>query len=411
MEGDYTLRDAVQQYDPSAERTDGPFDRWQRADLVEELIANMRKISPEYVEDTLEMAAKLESEVVKIAPVRRLRDIMMLDRAPVNAEQKQTVHNRFQHSELLSHLSMTIGMRLQLPPQDVLAMMLAGWLHDSGHVGFAHAGEDALNEIFPDEPRVDHEKIAHTHVESGAVQKICLDLGIDSQKVKGIIDEKGALGTLQSACDTLSYLLLDVAETGREELLTSADAQRILQTIQGVQEYDGEQMLVVSDTQPWQHMLDVRAMMYREVYHSFEARIPDKALSRLLAHAVDKNLIDAATVIKEHDRELVLKLHSFIYGPTSLQDPVLSKDGPLFDLAMGRYPNAAWSETRYDTIEEAQAHIQHPDLAIIEPTTIAARKKELKLIVAGSSTPITLTAQAHHDTESVGWVLLEPISV
>jgi HD superfamily phosphohydrolase len=215
------------------------------------------------------------------------------------------------------------------------------------------------------------------------------------------------LGTLQSACDTLSYLLLDLSETGRDRLFTSADAQHVLQTIQGVREHNGEQVLVVSDTQPWQKLLEVRATMYREVYHSFEARVADKALALLLSHAAEKNLIDESTIIQGSDRELVLALHSFVHGPSSLREPALPKDEPLFSLAMGQYSNTEWTQTTYDTQEEAQAHIS--DTAFIEPTHTVPRKKKLKLLIAGTDTPVTLTAQEHQETEPMRWVVLKPI--
>ncbi len=404
----HKLREALHQYDPSTKRTDGPFDRWQRADFVEDLIAQTRNTAPEYVAQTLEMVEQLEHAVVKTAPVKRLHDILMLDRAPVNTEKKPTVHNRFQHSELLSHLSMTIGLRLQLPQQDVLAMMLAGWLHDSGHTAFAHAGEDALNDIFKKNPRFDHEQISHTHVDSTDIQEICTKLNINSQSVHDIIDEEGVLGTLQSACDTLSYLLLDLSETGRENLFTLEDAKHILETIQEVGIFDGEQMLVVSSIEPWQKLLDIRAMMYREVYHSFAARIADKALSLLLSHAADKHLIEESTIIQGHDRELVVTLHSFVYGPSSLPGGLsLPEDGPLFSLAMGQYPNIDWTQTVYNTQEEARAHTSNT--AFIEPTHIVPRKKRLKLLITGTDIPVTLTAKEHQETEPMRWVVLEPV--
>jgi len=341
----------------------------------------------------------LQESLKKLPEVERLHSLRQLGRkmAPAKEEElgpyakRGVLHTRFHHSEFLAECVLLAASRISMPVEKAKACVMAAWLHDIGHSAFSHTGDELLlSKGYPD-----HEERSKKHLrESPEIQAILQAEGINANEVSELISEEGPYGTLQSMADTLSYLVFDTHAAGAPAY--PDHGREVLADIRGIDE--GRNRLIVLREEPWQDMLEVRALMMKHVYYHPRNKLLDQALQQLLRKAVDGGHISLDEIENGSDDLLMYKLQSLVQrnegvallsgrvrpDGTADAEPYLSAYADLFDFAMGFVPEG-WSKAVFDTEAEADSFLATKPAAAIERSLVVKpfdyTKKKFDLLI------------------------------
>ena len=309
-------------------------------------------------------------------------------------------HSRFQHSELIAAYIKFAGANMGLSAEELRPAIMAAWMHDTGHSAFSHLGDELLIE----RGRMPHEERSVAHLKDADIVEILNKENISVEETKKYLYEKGsALGALQSACDTLSYLTLDTKSSYRGEYMKD-EGFAFLSSVQGI---DREQnMLIVQNEEAAQELIETRARMYKELYYHPINKRADEAMRQLLRIALNHNLITLDDLENGIDTELRLTIQSLVQNDPgaakfSVSDtiaPVLKEYKDLYTMSLG-FDAPHWERQTFDTEEQAIKALTPLSRRAIEQSFIIKpfdyTKKKLPFLKYVDDTLVPYTVQAN----------------
>lgn len=148
--------------------------------------------------------------IINSRSFQRLRHINQLGLC--SAVYPSANHSRFSHSLGVMHLADQLSSSISLKEDRRRESMIAGLLHDVGHLPFSHT----LEPILKDRAGIEHEDLS-CQVISNMSENSSISLGAEPSKLKDIIKGRyDGLNIINSEidCDRLDYLLRDSYNTG-----------------------------------------------------------------------------------------------------------------------------------------------------------------------------------------------------
>lgn len=201
--------------------------------------------------------------------------------SPIPFSQTPNGYTRANHSKYVAALNTVFAAQMQLPEAGTNALVLAGLVHDVGHVALGHKMEWAVRDIDP--------KFCH---ERNGLRRLLMDrdfetvlhgLKLSIADVFTIMYEQGPLGALQSLSDTVSYCFVDLLAYGflghRDEDLLLPTIYRLINSLQLVEQ--GSALHTASAVEI-QSVLSWRAMLYRDNFCAPESWRCHSALRSIL---------------------------------------------------------------------------------------------------------------------------------
>ncbi len=352
-----------------------------------------------------EHIAPLEEGLKQSETVFRLRRLYQLNGKTVFGHEgdhmmylKPPFHSRFDHSELIAAYIKFVGARIGLAAQELKPAVAAAWMHDTGHSAFSHLGDELLIE----RGRVEHEERSLLHLGDTDIVATFEKQNMSKEEVAGYLREEGALGALESVCDTLSYLTFDTKVFGKDGM--GDEGLALLSDIKGI---DREKnMLVVEKPELWQAFIETRARMYKNLYYHPVNKRADEAMRQLLRIALNRNLITLDDIENGTDMELRLTLQSLVQRDAGAQrfsisdetEPVLEEYKDLYTLSLG-FDAEGWGRQTFDTEEQAIKALHALPVKAIEQSFMSKpfdyTKKKVTLLKEenGQLLPFTISAK------------------
>ena len=232
-------------------------------------------------------------------PVQRLRHIKQLGTASLVYPSAN--HTRFEHSLGVYYLACEALDHLGIAGRKAERVRAAALLHDVGHAPFSHNVEELV-----------HRKTGKYHDDvdellvDGRVGDVLRERGIDPHRVAGLVAGEGDLGQLVSGeldVDRMDYLVRDAHHTGVP--YGTIDTERLVRELQLL---DGELVLDEGNVQTAESLLVARALMNPTVYSHHVARISKTMLRRATERLLTTTDLDAETLRRMDDLELVVAL-------------------------------------------------------------------------------------------------------
>ena len=222
---------------------------------------------------------------------RRLKDKTQVFLAP----QGDHYRNRLTHTLEVSQIARTIAKALRLNEDLVEAIALG---HDLGHTPFGHAGERALNEVNPD-------GFAHYRQSVRVVELLEKNgdgLNLTWETRDGILNHGTSAhpstleGQIVRLSDKIAYIHHDMDDAQRAGILSEDDIPITLRMLLGyttrerlntfvhdIIENSLEKDSITMSSEIREGMMDLRALMFRNVYESSVAkREEQKAIDMLM---------------------------------------------------------------------------------------------------------------------------------
>ncbi len=274
-------------------------------------------------------------------------------------------HTRMEHSVLISEFSSIVAARLGVSDREAAHLYAAGMLHDIGHAAFNHVADRFL---VKERGYLDHEERGIATLHSDSFGTLFEMLGLDAHSIEGIIREEGALGAIQSMCDTLSYMYFDTRYMDIPERLEPDTIEAALLDIRGVSEGFSpndalrEEWSALTGYPPaklkkiktvlqtrsdaaegkkfWQTILACRATLWKDFYDGSEDALEEDARIRLVRYALDQGQISERDLLNLGDEELQVKLATLVKGP-------LRKYADLYLFAFGLHQDTAWERREF----------------------------------------------------------------
>jgi HD superfamily phosphohydrolase len=304
--------------------------------------------------------APLEQQLQETPEVNRLHGLFQLggkvvpDLRSHEYVNSPAFHTRFNHSELLAAIIKATGAHINVPAHQLKPSVAAAWLHDTGHPAFSHLSDRLL--VAHGMPEHEERSIEYLQTRP-EIKKTLKIFETNPEEVADLIKERGALGTLQSVSDTLSYLIMDSGMAKRNIFFDGG--LQYVKDIQGINPDKG--LLIIKTPELWQSLLEFRAMMMKDIYLHPLNKIAEEALRQLMRLALEENLITLDEIAEQTDMYIRLRLQSHIqHDPGAAKMSGRSDKAPqledykgLYDLTMG-FDQESWDHRLYDTRAEAE---------------------------------------------------------
>ncbi len=324
---------------------------------------------------------------------------------PHGAEVKtKTFHTRYQHSELLAEQIKFAGVRLGLPVEEIKILISSAWLHDIGHPALSHVGDELLKK----KGRGDHESRAIKLItdEKGNIFRALKKHGIEPQRIAETIKEDGHLGSLQSICDTLSYLVIESDMLGKH--IYDDAGVGLIGDLAGIDKK--KNLIVVKTPDLWKKFLENRAKLMKEVVLHPKCRKSRAAIRQLLFLAIDEQAITLEQLEKGSD-EIITNLQSQVQNDVKAAVfsgrtdcfPHLRKYINLWKLAHSDWADPRkWQRTMFESEGKLKNYLFEtlpPEKMeeILRQTVIVSpfdyTRKSLTVLPEGAEEPVTLQAQ------------------
>lgn len=221
---------------------------------------------------------------------RRLKDKTQVFLAP----QGDHYRNRLTHTLEVSQIARTIAKALRLNEDLVEAIALG---HDLGHTPFGHAGERALNELHPDGFAHYKQSIRVAQV----LEKNGEGLNLTWEVRDGILNHRtsGNPSTLEGQVvrfsDKIAYIHHDMDDAQRAGIVTEDDIPVTLRMLLGyttrerlntfvhdIIEHSLDQEKIQMSAEIEEALMDLRSMMFRNVYTNPEAKREEEKAVKML---------------------------------------------------------------------------------------------------------------------------------
>ena len=274
---------------------------------------------PVVVRDPLWNTIELDPVAVRIVDspaYQRLRYIRQLGLA--HLVYPGATHTRFDHALGVYHLGRRTldalrgqGALERIDPADQALVPLAGLLHDIGHYPFSHALEELEHGILPG----DHEAVAarFLHEESvrAALESVAPDAptriaalirGRSSSPLQGLVS-----GSLD--LDKIEYLKRDARFCGVP--YGEVDVDRLIHALAIVDDPEtgrAEIGVLEKGVAALESLLFAKYQMFRNVYWHHAVRSATVLYRRMVADALDADLIDAESLVGLTDEALLFML-------------------------------------------------------------------------------------------------------
>ena len=273
-----------------------------------------------------------ELKIIDSAPFRRLHRLRQLGQA--YAVYPSAHHSRFEHSLGVCHMAGRVAGVLDLDPEKVPAVRLAGLLHDIGHGPFSHLFEEVLIRANADsDSRTGHEAVSRMIIRQNP--EISGILGGMAEKIACILEHKQVPGwdARDSALaaeiisgpldvDRMDYLRRDSYHLGVS--YGRFDMNQLVHTICDTVD-DGCHRMAVG-IKGWgaavQYVL-CRYLMRAQVYHHHTIAIADRMCQAAVEAAVNEGMVGDLSVRSPGFLETYLSMDD-----QSVTDTILGSDGP-----------------------------------------------------------------------------------
>lgn len=246
---------------------------------------------------------------------RRLKDKTQVFLAP----QGDHYRNRLTHTLEVSQIARTIAKALRLNEDLVEAIALG---HDLGHTPFGHAGERALNEVHPD-------GFAHYKQSIRVVQVLEKNgegLNLTWEVRDGILNHRtsGNPSTLEGQVvrfsDKIAYIHHDMDDAQRAGIITEDDIPITLRMLLGyttrerlntfvhdIIENSLDQDRIQMSAQIEEALMDLRTMMFRNVYTNPEAKKEEQKAVNMLKELYQYYIEHPEAMSREYREMVMLK--------------------------------------------------------------------------------------------------------
>ena len=274
---------------------------------------------PVVVRDPLWNTIELDPVAVRIvdsAAYQRLRYIRQLGLA--HLVYPGATHTRFDHALGVYHLARRTlaalgsqGLLASVPDVDRALVPLAGLLHDIGHYPFSHALEELEHGILPG----DHEAVAARFLNDAPVRDALLQVsaeapariadlirGRSSSPLQGLVS-----GSLD--LDKIEYLKRDARFCGVP--YGEVDVDRLIHSLTLVQDPVSGRVeigVLAKGVAALESLLFAKYQMFRNVYWHHAVRAATVLYRRMVADALDADLIDADALVGLTDEALLFML-------------------------------------------------------------------------------------------------------
>ncbi|MFC3960037.1 HD domain-containing protein [Halovivax cerinus] len=231
--------------------------------------------------------------------LQRLRRISQL--GTVSLVYPSANHTRFEHSLGVYHLACEALDQLGIEGVQADRITAASMLHDVGHGPFSHNVEDLIQR----HTGRYHDDV-HALLSDGEIGTVLHDHDLDPARIADLVAGDGEFGQLVSGeldVDRMDYLVRDAHHTGVP--YGTIDHGRLVRELRFV---DGELVLGAGNVQAAESLLVARALMNPTVYSHSVARISKAMLRRATETLLDADAVDAETIARMDDYELVVAL-------------------------------------------------------------------------------------------------------
>ena len=234
------------------------------------------------------------------------------------AAQGDHYRTRLTHTLEVSQTARTIAKALELNEDLVEAIALG---HDLGHTPFGHAGEAALNEICP-------EGFAHFKQSVRVVERLEKNgegLNLTWEVRDGMLNHRtsGTPHTLEGQvvrlCDKISYIHHDMDDAQRAGIISEDDIPVTLRMLLGyttrerlntfvhdVIENSLEQDTIKMSAEIYEAMMDLRALMFQNVYENPTAHKEEEKVVKMLTELYEYYVEHPEAMSTEY-RELIVR--------------------------------------------------------------------------------------------------------
>ncbi|MFB6074051.1 MAG: HD domain-containing protein [Haloarculaceae archaeon] len=296
------------------------------------------------------------ADLLDTPPIQRLRHVKQL--GTVGLVYPSANHTRFEHSLGVYHLADEALSHLGIEGQQAERVRAASLLHDVGHAPYSHNVEDLLYR----HTGKYHDDV-HDLLGAGAVARLLAEHGLNPDRVADLVAGEGELGQLVSGeldVDRMDYLVRDAHHTGVP--YGAIDTGRFVRELRFV---DGDLALDEGNVQTAESLLLARALMNPTVYQHHVARIAKSMLRRATERLLAGTDVDAATVRRWDDHELLVALREHD-GSAGLADRLRER---------ALYKRAVWAEmaaTPADLLEADHEAVRAEERAIADAANVEA---------------------------------------
>jgi HD-GYP domain-containing protein (c-di-GMP phosphodiesterase class II) len=377
----------------------------------------LQSLAPQEKIRLTEIEREINELVADIKNLPRVRRLTCLDQLggiidyenftifPHGAEVKtKTFHTRYHHSELLAEQIKFAGVKLGLSIEEIKILVSSAWLHDIGHPALSHVGDELLKK----KGRGDHESRAIKLItdEKGNIFRALKKHGIEPQKIAETIKEEGYLGSLQSVCDTLSYLIIDSAMVGKH--IYHDTGAGLIGDLSGIDKQ--RNIIIVKTTELWKDFLEKRASLMKDlILHPFHRRCR-AAVRQLLLLALDEQAVTLEQLEKGSD-EIIANLQSqvqkdaraAVFSGRNDYFPHLEKYINIWSLAHdNKVDSKKWQRIMFENEENLNDYLfrtlpSNKLEEILRQTVIVSpfdyTRKTITVLPEGSQETVTLQAQ------------------
>lgn len=212
------------------------------------------------------------------APISFHRDSC---RKPIPHAQTPPGYTRGNHAKYVAAMNACVAAKVNLLWHDVEALVLAGALHDVGHLPGGHCMEHAVHAI---DPTFSHEARGE-RITRLIARYTPLCTHASPEDILVVMRERGPLGAWQRVTDTLAYCFVDMLACG---FMGHQQEDRFLSTVraflESLQWAEPDGTLRLSSTEPLREILTWRAQLYRHNFLSLVHTRCADALTGVMVH-------------------------------------------------------------------------------------------------------------------------------
>lgn len=232
-------------------------------------------------------------------------DVVVGFREAVRVVSSSYPHDRWVHSQYVAAHGLILALRLHFSQRECVHVVFAGLLHDLGHPAFGHD----IDQLLIARGRLSHEERGLRWVSEDPDIAESLTLAdLTPADVLPAMAEKGPLGTLQKLADTLGYLVLDTEVLGIP--LGFGYARRLIDALWDIE----EQHLITRAPELFREFLDIRAVMYRDVYYRSSHNIAAAFLCKVMEHLIDTEILSLTALEEDAEQFLETWLAPYFNG-------------------------------------------------------------------------------------------------
>jgi HD superfamily phosphohydrolase len=245
------------------------------------------------IHDFIELK-EVECSAMDTRVFQRLREISQL--AMTHLVYPGARHSRFEHSLGVCHVAGRLAVEVELDPDSVGVVRVAGLLHDIGHGPFSHVSENVLEDRA--KVRSVHEAISvalmRRHPDLDGVPRELRDRAADLVEGTGARSVERDIVSGPIDADKLDYLLRDSYYAGVE--YGRYDFERLIDTAVPISPDELESYLGFDAAGVWavEGLLLARHHMHRQVYGHKTRIATDIMIERALAFGIEDGALDAA---------------------------------------------------------------------------------------------------------------------